>query len=125
LAVLAASAFAAADQLTSRELKTIGEGRGLYVANCAACHQSNLRGTTTPTNVPDLTLIAVRDGRFNRSHVMNHIRFGTQHPNNALGSGQMPYAVGAYTSSSGRTAVDIMKLTRYIEFAQVAPSVKD
>lgn len=125
LAILAAGALATADELTSRELKTIGEGRGLYAANCASCHQGNLRGTTMPTAVPDLTSIAVRDGKFDRTHVASHIRFGTQRPNMELQPGEMPHAMGAYTSASaGRTAVDIMKLTRYIEFAQVIPPVK-
>ena len=125
LAVLAAGAVSAADELSTRELKTIGEGRGLYVANCAGCHQMNLRGmAATATNIPDLTLITVRDGRFDRRHVSEHIRFGTQHPDKALQPGQMPYAVGAYIHS-GRTAVEVIKLTRYIEFAQATPPVKD
>jgi mono/diheme cytochrome c family protein len=57
-----------------------GTGRALYLANCARCHGPDARGLAQAesqksevTSAPDLTTIASRDGRFDVTHVANHV----------------------------------------------------
>jgi mono/diheme cytochrome c family protein len=134
LAALAAGTWAVAGELSTSELRAIGEGRALYLVHCAGCHTAGLQGSmanpasdgseATPANVPDLTMVAVRDGGFSRLHVTSHIRFGTQLPSFAVQPGQMPAwerALRGNGVSDAQVASDIMKLTRYLEFAQGTP----
>ena len=57
-------------------LKAVYEGRAVYVAHCAQCHGNDARGDSWGSDgngIPDLTRIALRDGRFDAVHVANHI----------------------------------------------------
>lgn len=74
--LMAAAALAqSTDELSQKQLKAIGEGRGLYLTYCTGCHGADARGAVTGTGhgTPDLTLIATRDGRFDRIHVVEHV----------------------------------------------------
>jgi mono/diheme cytochrome c family protein len=53
------------------------QGADVYEAYCATCHGPAAQGNGRAASLlrvrpPDLTLIVVRDGRFDRMHVMNH-----------------------------------------------------
>jgi len=77
--VLAAAALAQGnDHLSKKQLQAIGEGRRLYLMYCTGCHGTDAHGaartgTDHQGTAPDLTLIAARDGRFDRSHVSTHV----------------------------------------------------
>ena len=67
LAALAAGTWAVAGELSTSELRAIGEGRGLYLMHCAGCHATGLQGSMASpasdggeatADVPDLTLVA-------------------------------------------------------------------
>jgi hypothetical protein len=79
--VLASAAAAYAQDYDTRTLRAIGQGRALYLQNCAACHgplAHGLEGVPVGTDgltcaPPDLSKIAERDGRFSALHVRVHI----------------------------------------------------
>lgn len=55
------------------------DGAVVYQDRCAVCHGPTGQGNGRATRllavpVPDLTLISARDGRYDRSHVIEHIR---------------------------------------------------
>ena len=128
VAVFGAGSLVVADEFTTSELRAIGEGRGLYLRSCTGCHGDALQGSKVGSVGPDLTLIAVRDGRFGRGHVLNHLRFGTQPFIPSMGeTGDMPAWHRLYPSgtSEGRLACDALKLVRYIEFVQASPVVNE
>ena len=59
-------------------LRAIGTGRGLYLTHCASCHGGRALGTTAEMNevgvdVPDLTLIGQRHGKFSGVAVKHYI----------------------------------------------------
>ena len=127
LALLAPGALTLADTLSTGELQAIGEGRALYLRNCAGCHGSAVAGAAVSTNgTPDLTQIAARDGRFRSLHVMSHIRFGDQTPRAASAQGDMPcwgdLLRGRYAATNAQGDLKIWKVTRYLEFAQAPPT---
>ena len=71
--LLAGSAALAQDRGT---LKSIYEGRALYVAHCAGCHGNDARGVALGADglrAPDLTGVAQRDSAFRPVHVASHI----------------------------------------------------
>ena len=111
--LLLIAAWAAADDYGP--LRAIGEGRALYLANCASCHGTDARGLASPA----LDRLFARDGAFDALRVANHIegrRDGvTGKPMPAWGTrlqASWPYGrAGAL--------MQIQKLTRYLEFAQV------
>ena len=126
LALLGLGALGFADEFTASQLRAIGEGRGLYLQNCVACHGVAARGVAenpTPAPGPDLTIIVVRDGAFDRTHVMNHVVFGDQplyapRPE----AGRMP-AWGRVihdrnAGNDAQAACDMLKLVNYLEFIQ-------
>lgn len=99
------------------ELRAIGEGRALYLTNCASCHGPDATGLTGR----DLTGIAQRDGTFSRLHVANHI----QGCRDGRAGDPMPTwgAVFARTwpGGTGAAALKTKKLVRYLEFVQAGP----
>ena len=126
IVVLAGSALLAAPALAQDDatLKAIGEGRGLYLANCAACHGAHAKGDTTGTNggVPDLTLIALRDGAFEPVHVVNHVtgrRDGLKPVNGMPCWG--PTFKQRWPRGEGAAALQVYKLTKYLAFVQEQP----
>ena len=57
------------------------DGPALYEAYCVPCHGISGRGTGPAARlvsrpVPDISAIAVRDGRFDARHVMSHVKGG-------------------------------------------------
>jgi mono/diheme cytochrome c family protein len=105
------------------DLKAIGQGRGLYLKHCAACHGVSATGAgpraaECARAVPDLTAIASRDGGFRRLHVQAEIR----HAGGGMPSWGRALASPAHARGEAAAARDIWLLTRYLEYAQ-APSV--
>jgi mono/diheme cytochrome c family protein len=114
-AALLVAAAAGAEEKTS--LRAVGEGRALFVANCAGCHGSDARGKVGP----DLTALSLRNGGFDRRYVANHIH-GRR---DGMGGQTMP-AWGVALQHSwpyGRSgaALKTYKLTRYLESIQAVP----
>jgi mono/diheme cytochrome c family protein len=110
--ILGASALLVAASLSAyddRDLKAIGQGRGVYLKNCAACHGADVKGGAA---TPDLTAISVRDGAFEPLHVQARIRHAA--------GGAMPAWGRVVTSRRGDLAAvrEIHLLTRYLEYAQ-------
>jgi mono/diheme cytochrome c family protein len=95
-------------------LRAAGEGRAIYVVNCASCHGTDARGAKGP----DLTTLGARNGGFNRLTVSSRIdgrRDGMQ-------SEKMPaWCTGLqHTWPYGRSgaALETHKLVRYLETVQ-------
>lgn len=118
--VVAAAAFLAATALaqgqertyTVNELKSIGEGRAVYLTYCTSCHGPFAHGGSTATEepAPDLTLVAVRDGRFDTLHVSN--RVGGRYADR---KGAMPrWSKVMRRNPDGK----VLAVTRYLAFIQ-------
>jgi mono/diheme cytochrome c family protein len=128
-ALLAAGAAAVADGRDSKALKAIGEGRAVYLTHCTGCHGPEARGGTIGTTgslVPDLTLIAARDGSFDAGRVALRVDGRQLGPR-----GEMPCWGKAFTGEWPRgeayAATRILAVTRYLDFIQEpqnAPPVK-
>jgi mono/diheme cytochrome c family protein len=95
------------------QLRAIGEGRAVYVTNCAACHGADARGGIAP----DPTAIRTRDGAFSVRHVTAHVtgrRDGFH--------GTMPswdrVLVDRWPGGQGPALLQTWKLAKYIEFVQ-------
>jgi mono/diheme cytochrome c family protein len=78
--VLFATAVARTDE--QDKLRSVGQGRALFLANCASCHGTDAKGgirdlgprsSEEKVPVPDLTTIESRDGRFDARHVVRHV----------------------------------------------------
>ena len=114
---------ASAQAYRPEDLTAIGQGRGLYLRHCAACHGADARGTgaraAMPGAVPDLTAIAARDGGFKRLHVQAQIRHSA---GGAMPSWDRALASPGFVRGDGAAAKDIWLLTRYLDWAQ-APGV--
>jgi len=112
---LLVAALAGADERS--ELRAIGEGRALYLTNCASCHGPAGAGLAGH----DLTAIARRDGTFSRLHVANRI----QGSRDGVDRRAMPswHAVFVHTwpGGDGPAMLTTRKLVRYLEFVQAAP----
>lgn len=124
LAILGLGGAAFAQELSDKELRMIGEGKGLFLQQCASCHGSGATAAE-PTNgdpapVTDLRRIVARDGRFDRLHVVNHIRFGTQsyHRSRPV-AGEMPSWSRIRTADRTKAECEFQKIVRYLEFAQI------
>lgn len=123
IVVLAGAALLAAPAMAqdTGTLKAIGQGRAVYLVHCAACHGADAKGTTTGTNggVPDLTLIASRDGEFRPVHVASHIA-GRQ--DGMKNEKTMPCWGRAFKDrwprGEGWAAVQVYKLSKYLAFVQ-------
>lgn len=124
--VLAGAALLAATAVAqdTDTLKAIGQGRAIYLTHCASCHGADVKGTATGTNggIPDLTLIAARDGAFKPLHVATHVvgrRDGMKNEKT------MPCWGGAFKDrwpgGEGAAALQALKLTRYLAFVQQQP----
>lgn len=111
-ATLLVGAWAGADE--RGQLRAAGEGRAIFLANCASCHGKDARGGSAPS----LAAIATRDGAFDRRRVINRIegrRDGySGHPMPAWGH------VLAQSWPRGRSgaALKEYKLAAYLEFVQ-------
>lgn len=98
-------------------------GAVVYQDYCAVCHGPAGRGDGPATRaletaIPDLTRMALRDGQFDSSHVMMHIRHVDM-----LESSPMPCWQNKLRMASGnRDAVQMvfMNLVRHLEALQVA-----
>jgi len=102
------------------DLTAIGQGRGLYLRHCAACHGADARGTgarvaADPGAVPDLTAIASRDGGFKSLHVQAQIRHSA---GGAMPSWERALASPGFVRGEAAAAKDIWLLTRYLDYAQ-------
>jgi mono/diheme cytochrome c family protein len=111
-AFLLVAAGAAAGERGS--LRAIGEGRGLYLANCAACHGTDARGAVGPSLVE-----LGAEGTFSRLHVANRI----EGRRDGIAGERMP-CWGTRLQDSwpyGRPAalLTIHKLALYLESAQL------
>ena len=126
IVVLAGAALLAAPAVAqdTDTLKAIGQGRAVYLTHCASCHGADVKGTATGTNggIPDLTLIAARDGAFKPLHVASHVvgrRDGMKE------DGAMPCWANHFRNSwpkgEGWAAVEVYKLTKYLAFVQEQP----
>ena len=98
-------------------------GAVVYQDYCAVCHGPAGRGNGPAarhlnTPVPDLSRIALRDGKFDPYHVITHVRHvdaGKQNP--------MPcWRQVLVTSNDSRAALEVVfvNLTRHLEALQVA-----
>lgn len=100
------------------------DGAVVYQDYCAVCHGVLGRGDGPAakfldTPVPDLSRIAIRDGRFNRFHVIGHVRHDA-----IRGDSPMPCWQRTLRSATGydaRVEVVMVNLTDYLERLQVAP----
>jgi hypothetical protein len=113
--ILGAAAVLVAASAQARQpedLTAIGQGRGLYLRHCAACHGADARGTGA---VPDLTAIAGRDGGFKRLHVQAQIRHSA---GGAMPSWERVLASPGFVRGEAAAAKDIWLLTRYLDYAQ-------
>jgi mono/diheme cytochrome c family protein len=122
LALVTLAVCSAAQEMTVGELRAIGEGRALYVRYCSGCHGSLVTpGVAANAQCPELTQILARDGRFDKNHVKNQVRFGNRlwwefdRPD-----GKMPGWRHAHAGSRGEGEIEceLEKLVRYLEFAQ-------
>lgn len=122
--VLAGAALLAAPALAqdTNTLKAIGQGRALYLTHCAACHGPDAKGASVGTNgsgIPDLTLIAVRDGEFRPLRVANHIVGRRDGMND---ESAMPCWGAAFKDrwpqGEASAAVKVYKLSKYLAWAQ-------
>lgn len=122
VALLAAAALARSDDraFDKKSLKAAGEGRAVYLTYCAGCHGTDGHGASGGTDqqmYPDLTLIAVRDGGFNRTHVSNHVsgRY-------LVGDREMPCwgkaLRGTWPKGEAYAARRVLVVTKYLDFVQ-------
>ena len=123
IVVLSGAALLAAPAVAqdTGTLKAIGQGRAVYLVHCAGCHGADAKGTTTGTNggVPDLTLIAMRDGGFRPLHVATHV---TGRRDGMKSEKAMPCWGGAFKDSwpqgEGAASLQAFRLTKYLAFVQ-------
>jgi mono/diheme cytochrome c family protein len=126
IVVLAGAALLAAPAAAqdTNTLKAIGQGRAIYLTHCAGCHGADVKGTTTGTNggIPDLTLIAARDGGFRPLHVASHVMGRRDGMKNEK---TMPCWGGAFKDrwpqGEGAAALQGWKLAKYLAFVQEQP----
>ena len=118
--LLAWAGTAYAEDYDVGTLRAIGQGRAVYLQNCAACHgplaQGNdgvSTGTDGLTCAPtDLTTIRARDGRFDPLHVRVHIEgqpWGKCRPG-------MPCWQQAFRHTSGGDAYSMMQIHRLVKY---------
>lgn len=124
-AALCAAPVAKADEDTAT-LRTIGMGRALYVTNCAQCHGADARGATLAephggqaTSAPDLTAIALRDGRFDAVHVAYQIK-GRAPVDCTSGMPCWRYLSG-HPRGQGYADLQTWKVVKYLESVQQTP----
>jgi len=129
LAVLALGSFAFGGEYAKDDLRMIGEGRGLYLAHCSGCHGAALQGgEALAPKAPALSPIDPARGGFSRSAVAAHVRFGYDRrlwQFTSREDGEMPRfgSARAFGESDASRLLAIVKLTRYLEYAQPHPVV--
>lgn len=129
--VLAAVAVTVAADSSQAKIKYVAarpvtnpDGAVVYQDYCAVCHGTVGRGNgpaakVLDTPVPDLTRIAVRDGGFDRFHVIVHVKHV-----DAAADSPMPRWQRTLKMSNGdynATEVVMVNLTDYLERLQVTP----
>ena len=123
-AALLAAPVAKADE-GKGTLQAIGMGRALYLTNCAQCHGADARGAALGVKLsgkvilpPDLTTIALRDGRFDPLHVAFHINT----PYSGVCTTDMPCWGPIFKEKHGSGYADLQtwNLVKYLQFAQQA-----
>jgi hypothetical protein len=122
--VFAGAALAQAQSYDVRTLRAIGQGRALYLQNCAACHGALAGGNTNvPVGTdgvtcapPDLTSIAARDGGFSPLHVKVHIE---GQPSGKCQPG-MPCWQQVFRANhdDAHALMQVYKLVKYLEWLQ-------
>lgn len=99
-----------------KSLSTV-DGHAIYQRECAVCHGVDGDGdgiavAALGVPVPDLTLIAARDGRYDLLHVVRHLA------DPPAGSAHMPdwdrLLRRAYSRNSGAAALAELNLAKYI-----------
>jgi len=125
IVVLAGAALMAAPAVAqdTDTLKAIGQGRAVYLTHCAGCHGADVKGATTGTNggIPDLTLIAVREGGFKPLHVATHIvgrRDGMEPKKMPCWSSHFK---NSWPQGEAWAAAEVYKLSKYLAFVQEPP----
>lgn len=98
------------------------QGASVYQQRCAVCHGAAADGRGRAARilrvpVPDLTTIALRDGRFDRSHVAQHIRNVDRRSTDPMPCGDRMLHIASNTPSG--TFLIVGNLTRYLESLQV------
>lgn len=129
IVVLAGAALLAAPAVAqdTDTLKAIGQGRAVYLTHCAGCHGADVKGTTTGMNggIPDLTLIAARDGGFKPLQVATHV-LGRR--DGMKSEKTMPCWGGAFKDrwpgGEGAASLKTLKLTKYLAFVQQQPQAE-
>ena len=113
--LLGAGANALAQDFKASELRVIGEGRAVYLAQCTGCHGWEGRGSSADPGLvgPNLRQIAQRDGAFSRLDVRAHLAFGVSHSPTAMPAFDIDRSVG--------TRLGTLKVIRYVEFLQEPP----
>jgi hypothetical protein len=98
-------------------------GPEVYRAYCSSCHGITARGNGPAAPllgepVPDLTMIAARDGRFDRSHVIAHVNLGPD----AKPMPDWPTIMRTtYQNSPGAAHLAVRNVVVYVETLQVKP----
>ena len=125
---LVAPAFAG--ELSVRQRMMVGEGRGVYLNHCLACHGPDLRGAdAVAAAVPDLSQIAARDGGFKALHVRAHVAEGSHiSAGDRRERGLMPRWQVALSHRGGDSdpaagSTQILALVTYLDWAQQHPDL--
>lgn len=98
-------------------------GPEVYRAYCSSCHGIAARGNGPACPllgqpVPDLTMIAARDGKFNRAHVIAHVNRGPA----AEPMPDWPTLIRTtYQNYPGGAQLAVRNVVVYLETLQVKP----
>lgn len=105
----------------------VGHGRALYLSHCAACHgaqgvDEGGRPVGSPREgVPNLTLIAVRDGSFRPLKVANHISGRLDGAPDRTMPRWTVHVRNEWPADDSYAAVKVFWLTKYLDSVQEAP----
>jgi mono/diheme cytochrome c family protein len=99
------------------------DGPRVYQDHCGVCHGATLHGNGRAVRylrqpVPDLTLIALRDGRFDEQHVLAHIK------NLDAQTTPMPHWGRSWRVGGTEPAVNALVLTNLTRFLEAMQEVR-
>lgn len=119
-ALLCAAQSQGADTAT---LRAIGQGKAVYLTNCAPCHGADAAGAVAGTNalagaVPDLTRLEERDGRFDPIHVAVHVEGRPSGKCTSTMPCWQQRLTRAHEGDRACAYLEIYKLVKYLEFVQ-------